>query len=84
MVMVIFTPAANIVTIANSDHNLGNSVTANFFIGNGSLLTGISGGNASQIANGTSNVSIPTANGNITFKYCKSNYKFYNIYYVEW
>jgi uncharacterized protein with ACT and thioredoxin-like domain len=42
------------------------NVSANYFIGNGSLLTGISGGgNASQIANGTSNVNIPTANGNV-------------------
>jgi hypothetical protein len=36
-----FTPAGNIVAIANSDHILGNSITANFFIGNGSLLTDI-------------------------------------------
>jgi hypothetical protein len=58
-----FLPAGNIVTIANSDHNLGNSVTGNFFIGNGSQLTGLPA--SSIIANGTSNVSIPTANGNI-------------------
>ena len=59
-----FTPAGNIVTIANSNHNLGNSVTANFFIGNGSSLTGLP--TQSIIANGTSNVSIAASNGNIT------------------
>jgi len=43
--------------------NLGNLVVANFFSGNGSLLTGIS---VSTIANGNSNVNIPSSNGNIT------------------
>jgi hypothetical protein len=111
-----FTPAGNIVTISNSDHNLGNSVTANVFTGNlttgdqpnitsvGNLtsltVTGIStlgnvgnvkitggsnaqvlttdgtgnltwetpsgGGGGDSISNGTSNVSIATANGNVT------------------
>jgi hypothetical protein len=61
-----FTPAGNIVTIANSDHNLGNSVTANYFVGNGSLLTGIASGVQSSIANGTSNVTIATANADVT------------------
>lgn len=62
-----FTPAGNIVLNAGVDSNLSNSVTANYFIGNGALLTGISGGSGSSIANGTSNVSIPVANGNIRF-----------------
>ena len=44
--------------------NLGNSVTANYFVGNGYYLTGLSSG-GSSVANGTSNVSIPLVNGNI-------------------
>lgn len=42
--------------------NATGNITANFFIGNGSQLTGIS---ATSIANGNSNISIPTANGNV-------------------
>ena len=38
------------------------NVTGNYFIGNGSQLTGI---DATRIINGTSNVAIPTANSNI-------------------
>jgi hypothetical protein len=41
------------------------NVTATYFIGNGSQLTGITAASASNISNGTSNISIPTANGNI-------------------
>jgi len=47
-------------TIVARDAN-GN-VSANFFIGNGSQLTGL---NTSTISNGNSNVSIPAANGNV-------------------
>ena len=43
--------------------NLGNLTTSNYFSGNGSLLTGIS---VSTLANGNSNVSIPSSNGNVT------------------
>jgi len=45
--------------------NIGTSanVSANYFLGNGSQLTGLS---TSSISNGTSNVDIPTANGNVT------------------
>jgi hypothetical protein len=39
------------------------NVTGNFFIGNGSQLTGL---NTNSISNGNSNVSIATANGNVT------------------
>ena len=39
------------------------NISGNFFIGNGSLLTGISGG-GSSISNGTSNVQIGATNGN--------------------
>jgi hypothetical protein len=44
------------------------TIYAGFFVGNGALLTGISGGsgNGQAIVNGTSNVAISTANGNVT------------------
>jgi hypothetical protein len=52
------------VTGGNAD--LGNAVTANYFLGNGSLLTGIATATtAAAVANGTSNVNIPFINGNI-------------------
>ena len=50
--------------ITSGNANLGNLATANFFSGNGALLTGIGG--AGYVSNGTSNVSIPTTNGNVT------------------
>ena len=52
--------AANITTTAN--------ISANYYLGNGSQLTGIqaSGGTANAIANGSSNVNIATSGGNIT------------------
>ena len=43
--------------------NLGNLVIANYFSGNGSLLTGIS---TAVTSNGNSNLSIPSSNGNVT------------------
>ena len=51
--------------LSSLNANLGNLVTANYFSGNGSLLTGIvvSAGNA--IVNGNSNVTV-SANGNVT------------------
>lgn len=44
------------------------TVYAGYFVGNGALLTGISGGsgNGQAIVNGTSNVAISTAGGNVT------------------
>ena len=51
------------VTVGNA--NLGNLATANFFSGNGSLLTGITVSAGNTIVNGNSNV-VVTANGNIT------------------
>jgi hypothetical protein len=46
--------------------NFSANVTASYFLGNGSALTGIAGGSSSNISNGNSNVSITAANGNIT------------------
>jgi hypothetical protein len=42
------------------------NVTANYFLGNGALLTGISGGGGSNISNGTSNITVLGANANIS------------------
>jgi hypothetical protein len=50
---------ANTVVVRNADGN----ITGNFFIGNGSQLTGISAG--FPLANGTSNINAPAVNGNI-------------------
>ena len=50
-------------TIALRD-TAGN-VAANYFIGNGALLTGLSTGSVTQIFNGSSNVSVPAAGGNV-------------------
>ncbi len=59
---------ANVVSanvfIATASANLGNSVTANYFIGNGAFLTGIAVGNSTAITNGTSNV-IVDANADV-------------------
>jgi len=51
------------ITTAGQVSATGN-VTGNFFIGNGSQLTGL---NTSGLSNGTSNISIPTVDGNILF-----------------
>ena len=60
-------------TAANGTLNAGNTsingtlsatgnITGNFFIGNGSQLTGL---NTAGVSNGNSNVNIPSANGNV-------------------
>ena len=49
--------------LVSGNANLGNAVRANYFIGDGSQLTGV--GDGSGIANGTSNIAITTAGGNI-------------------
>jgi hypothetical protein len=51
------------ITAGNA--NLGNAVTANYFIGNGSLLTGVDTSPA-NISNGTSNVQVISSGGNVT------------------
>jgi hypothetical protein len=50
------------------------NVTGNYFIGNGSLLTGISA--SLPVANGTSNFDIATANGNVTITANAETYTF--------
>lgn len=47
--------------------NLGNLAKANYFQGDGSLLTNISVAAGSYITNGTSNVAIPSSGGNVQF-----------------
>jgi hypothetical protein len=54
---------ANVI-FANRFSATGN-ISANYYIGNGSLLTGVITSSAS-ISNGTSNVNIATTNGNVT------------------
>jgi hypothetical protein len=56
--------SSNVVTVIASNQFLSvtGNVTANYFIGNGSQLTGIS---TTTIANGTSNIAIVSANGNV-------------------
>jgi hypothetical protein len=49
---------ANTIALRDASGN----ISANYFIGNGSQLTGLS---TSSLSNGNSNVSIPAANGNV-------------------
>jgi hypothetical protein len=59
-----FTNSGNLLAPGNISA-VGN-ITGNYFIGNGSLLTGISGGgNGQAIINGNSNVRIDVAGGNV-------------------
>jgi hypothetical protein len=54
--------SGNLITGGASGNITGvNYVNANYFVGNGALLTGIA--NLTQIVNGTSNISIPSTNG---------------------
>lgn len=69
-VTVSVTGTSNVVTITNTGVNVTGTlstgtanITANYYIGNGSLLTGIAA--TTTIANGNSNVNIPDANGNV-------------------
>ena len=57
---------ADTITFATSDSpSFVGNVTGNYFIGNGSQLTDINV-STNIISNGTSSVSIPSANGNVT------------------
>ena len=51
--------------ITSGNANLGNAVVANFFVGDAGYLTNISSTTSFALANGTSNVRIPVASGNI-------------------
>ena len=62
---------ANVATFmaafgSNAVSTTGN-VSASYYTGNGSLLTGITASGGTSIVNGNSNVSISSANGNISF-----------------
>jgi hypothetical protein len=57
--------AGNIFTVGIISAT-GNIETANYYIGNGYYLTGIAAVTSAKLANGTSNVDIPVANGNVT------------------
>ena len=76
-VVVVTGTGVNVLGTLNTTGNLvigtgpggsitnANSITANFFIGDGGLLTNLSATSANFIANGTSNVRIPSTNGNV-------------------
>ena len=54
---------ANLAALGSNPISTTGNISGNYFLGNGSQLTGLS---TSSISNGTSNVSIATANGNPT------------------
>ena len=56
---------ANTIAVNGALSAAGNITTGNYFIGNGSLLTGIATGTPTLIANGTSNVVVTSSGGNI-------------------
>lgn len=61
------TPSQSATANSIAQRNADGNITANFYIGNGSQLTGISASVSFPLANGTSNINIPTASGNINF-----------------
>jgi len=61
--LVVTSTGANVSGYITATGN----ISGNYFFGNGSQLTGVSAASSSQLANGTSNVTIPTANGPIIF-----------------
>jgi hypothetical protein len=60
--VAVFTPTG----VQTSNINATANISAQYFVGNGSQLTGILATAGSQIDNGTSNVKIPAANSNVT------------------
>ena len=56
---------ANTISVNGALSAAGNISTGNYFIGNGSLLTGIASGSSTSISNGTSNVAVASSGGNI-------------------
>ena len=63
--ITVGTLTANTLNVNNSISATGN-VTGNYFFGNGSQLTGITGSGGTSIANGTSNITIASSGGNAT------------------
>jgi peroxiredoxin len=61
--------SGNLVTGSNTNSNLGNSATANYFIGNGSLLTGL----PASYSNTNVAAYLPTYTGNISANYFIGN-----------
>lgn len=59
-------PGIDSVYDLGSTDNRFDTIYGQYFVGNGSLLTGISADSGSYIVNGTSNVAIPQLNGNVT------------------
>jgi hypothetical protein len=64
----MFTTIVNTASHTGAVVSVSGNVTGNYFVGNGSLLTGISGGGGggANIANGTSNITIASSGGNAT------------------
>jgi hypothetical protein len=56
----------NLSFTTTSTANLGNAVRANYFVGNGSGLIGVTVTAGPNIVNSNSNVNIPSANSNVT------------------
>jgi len=66
--VAVFTPTgvqASNVSVSGNISATGN-IAGNYFLGNGSQLTGVVASGGSSIDNGTSNVKIPAANSNVT------------------
>ena len=59
-----FSSNASISSEVATFNTFGN-VRAGYYFGNGSLLTGVSADSAYRIANGTSNINVPTVDGNV-------------------
>ena len=57
----IFTTSVNTASFTGAVVSVTGNVTGNYFVGNGSQLTGIVAGTASSIANGTSNIAIASS-----------------------
>lgn len=63
----VIVTAGNI--IVNGDVDVNGNIQADFYFGDGQFLSNVVAniGAASKLQNGTSNVDIPVANGNVTF-----------------
>jgi hypothetical protein len=67
------TSVGTLTSVASSGNiSTTGNVTGNYFVGNGSQLTGISA-SSNRIFNGTSNVEIATASGNVTISAAAGN-----------